>query len=141
MRSINVNKKGKTMKKTLKEKAAIFRTKAMLYREENVKLQNSQFNAFEKNKSLEVEVEKLKSALVVKDLQKDLDHSEEKHKLKDKLIKVLEERPKDVKIEVKQPVYGSHSVLDNTTGYVGSTSGTSITTTGTANGSAGFYTR
>ena len=138
MRSINVNKKGKTMKKTLKEKAAIFRTKAMLYREENVKLQNSQFNAFEKNKSLEVEVEKLKSALVVKDLQKDLDHSEEKHKLKDKLIKVLEERPQDVKIEVKQPVYGSHSVLDNTTGYVGSTTGTSITTTGTANGSAGF---
>ena len=126
------------MKKTLKEKAAIFRTKAMLYREENVKLQNSQFNTFEKNKSLEVEVEKLKSALVVKDLQKDLDHSEEKHKLKDKLIKVLEERPKDVKIEVKQPVYGSHSVLDNTTGYVGSTTGTSITTTGTANGSAGF---
>ena len=71
MRSINVNKKGKTMKKikkTLKEKAAIFRTKAMLYREENVKLQNSQFNTFEKNKSLELEVEKLKSALVVKDL-------------------------------------------------------------------------
>ena len=30
------------MKKTLKEKAAIFRTKAMLYREENVKLQNPQ---------------------------------------------------------------------------------------------------
>ena len=141
MRSTNVNKKGKTMKKTLKEKAAIFRTKAMLYREENVKLQNSQFNAFEKNKSLELEVEKLKSALVVKDLQKDLDHSEEKHKLKDKLIKVLEERPKDVKVEVKQPVYGNHSVLDNTSGYVGSTSGTSITTTGTANGSAGFYTR
>ena len=138
MRSINVNKKGKTMKKTFKEKADIFRTKAMLYREENVKLRNSQFNAFEKNKSLELEVEKLKSALVVKDLQKDLDHSEEKHKLKDKLIKVLEERPKDVKIEVKQPVYGSHSVLDNTTGYVGSTTGTSITTTGTANGSAGF---
>ena len=138
MRSINVNKKGKTMKKTLKEKAAIFRTKAMLYREENVKLQNSQFNAFEKNKSLEVEVEKLKSALVVKDLQKDLDHSEEKHKLKDKLIKVLEERPKNVKVEVQRPVYDSHSVLDNTNGYVANTSGTSITTTGTANGSAGF---
>ena len=92
------------MKKTLKEKAAIFRTKATLYKEENIKLQNSQFNTFEKNKSLEVEVEKLKSALVVKDLQKDLDHSEEKHKLKDKLIKVLEERPKDVKVEVQQPV-------------------------------------
>ena len=138
MRSINVNKKGKTMKKTLKEKAAIFRTKATLYKEENIKLQNSQFNTFEQNKSLELEVEKLKSALVVKDLQKDLDHSEEKHKLKDKLIKVLEERPKNVKVEVQQPVYGSHSVLDNTTGYVGSTSGTSITTTGTANGSAGF---
>ena len=100
MRSINVNKKGKTMKKTLKEKAAIFRTKAMLYREENVKLQNSQFNAFEKNKSLEVEVEKLKSALVVKDLQKDLDHSEEKHKLKDEIISLLKDRPKDVKVEV-----------------------------------------
>ena len=128
MRSINVNKKGKTMKKTLKEKAAIFRTKATLYKEENIKLQNSQFNTFEKNKSLEVEVEKLKSALVVKDLQKDLDHSEEKHKLKDKLIRVLEERPKDVKVEVQQPVYGSHSVLDNNS--------TSITTT--ANGSAGF---
>ena len=124
------------MKKTLKEKAAIFRTKATLYKEENIKLQNSQFNTFEKNKSLEVEVEKLKSALVVKDLQKDLDHSEEKHKLKDKLIKVLEERPKDVKVEVQQPVYGNHSVLDNTNGYVGSTSGTSITTT--TNGSAGF---
>ena len=136
MRSINVNKKGKTMKKTLKEKAAIFRTKATLYKEENIKLQNSQFNTFEQNKSLELEVEKLKSALVVKDLQKDLDHSEEKHKLKDKLIKVLEERPKDVKVQVQQPVYGSHSVLDNTNGYVGSTSGTSITTT--TNGSAGF---
>jgi len=100
MRSTNVNKKGKTMKKTLKEKAAIFRTKAMLYREENVKLQNSQFNAFEKNKSLEVEVEKLKSALVVKDLQKDLDHSEEKHKLKDEIISLLKDRPKTTKVEV-----------------------------------------
>ena len=138
MRSINVNKKGKTMKKTLKEKTAIFRTKAVMLKEQNVRLQNGMSNVSEQNKSLELEVEKLKSALVVKDLQKDLDHSEEKHKLKDKLIKVLEERPKDVKIEVKQPVYGSHSVLDNTTGYVGSTSGTSITTTGTANGSAGF---
>ena len=131
MRNINVNKKGKTMKKTLKEKVAIFRTKAMLYREENVKLQNSQFNAFEKNKSLELEVEKLKSALVVKDLQKDLDHSEEKHKLKDKLIKVLEERPKDVKVEVQQPVYDNgYSALNN------NTTSTSIATT--TNGSAGF---
>ena len=141
MRSINVNKKGKTMKKTLKEKAAIFRTKAAMLKEQNVRLQNGMSNVSEQNKSLELEVEKLKSALVVKDLQKDLDHSEEKHKLKDKLIKVLEERPKNVKVEVQRPVYGSHSVLDNTTGYVGSTSGTSITTTGTANGSAGFYTR
>ena len=126
------------MKKTLKEKTAIFRTKAVMLKEQNVRLQNGMSNVSEQNKSLELEVEKLKSALVVKDLQKDLDHSEEKHKLKDKLIKVLEERPKDVKIAVKQPVYGSHSVLDNTTGYVGSTTGTSITTTGTANGSAGF---
>tara|TARA_R100000005_G_C4815812_1_gene99788 strand:- start:98 stop:496 length:399 start_codon:yes stop_codon:yes gene_type:complete len=122
MRSVNVNKKGKTMKKTLKEKAAIFRTKATLYKEENIKLQNSQFNTFEKNKSLELEVEKLKSALVVKDLQKDLDHSEEKHKLKDKLIKVLEERPKDVKVEVQQP-----SVLGSTLNSNAST-GTTITT-------------
>ncbi len=119
------------MKKTLKEKAAIFRTKATLYKEENIKLQNSQFNTFEQNKSLELEVEKLKSALVVKDLQKDLDHSEEKHKLKDKLIKVLEERPKDVKVEVQQPVHSNgYAVLDN------NTTSTSITTT--ANGSAGF---
>ena len=126
------------MKKTLKEKAAIFRTKAVMLKEQNVRLQNGMSNVSEQNKSLELEVEKLKSALVVKDLQKDLDHSEEKHKLKDKLIKVLEERPKNVKVEVQQPAYGSHSVLDNTSGYVGSTSGTSITTTGTANGSAGF---
>ena len=57
-------------------------------------------------------------------MQKDLDHSEEKHKLKDKLIKVLEERPKDVKVEVQQPVYGNgYSALDNTTG-------TSVTTAG-----------
>ena len=131
MRSINVNKKGKTMKKTLKEKAAIFRTKAVMLKEQNVRLQNGMSNVSEQNKSLELEVEKLKSALVVKDLQKDLDHSEEKHKLKDKLIKVLEERPKDVKVEVQQPVYGNgYSVLDN------NTTGTSITTT--ANGSAGF---
>ena len=118
MRSINVNKKGKTMKKTLKEKAAIFRTKAMLYREENVKLQNSQFNAFEKNKSLEVEVEKLKSALVVKDLQKDLDHSEEKHKLKDEIISLLKDRPKNTKVEV----------LPAGSTYVGG-NGTSLVTT------------
>ena len=134
MRNINVNKKGKTMKKTLKEKAAIFRTKAVMLKEQNVRLQNGMSNVSEQNKSLELEVEKLKSALVVKDLQKDLDHSEEKHKLKDKLIKVLEERPKDVKVEVQQPVYGNgYSVLDN------NTTGTSITTT--ANGSAGFYSR
>ena len=121
MRSTNVNKKGKTMKKTLKEKAAIFRTKAMLYREENVKLQNSQFNTFEKNKSLEVEVEKLKSALVVKDLQKDLDHSEEKHKLKDEIISLLKDRPKNVKVEVLPASAGS--TLINGTG-----TGTTITT-------------
>ena len=134
MRSTNVNKKGKTMKKTLKEKAAIFRTKAVMLKEQNVRLQNGMSNVSEQNKSLELEVEKLKSALVVKDLQKDLDHSEEKHKLKDKLIKVLEERPKNVKVEVQQPVYGNgYSVLDN------NTTGTSITTT--ANGSAGFYSR
>ena len=134
MRSINVNKKGKTMKKTLKEKTAIFRTKAVMLKEQNVRLQNGMSNVSEQNKSLELEVEKLKSALVVKDLQKDLDHSEEKHKLKDKLIKVLEERPKDVKVEVQHPVYGNgYSVLDN------NTTGTSITTT--ANGSAGFYSR
>ena len=131
MRSTNVNKKGKTMKKTLKEKAAIFRTKAVMLKEQNVRLQNGMSNVSEQNKSLELEVEKLKSALVVKDLQKDLDHSEEKHKLKDKLIKVLEERPKDVKVEVQQPVHSNgYAVLDN------NTTGTSITTT--ANGSAGF---
>ena len=131
MRSINVNKKGRTMKKTLKEKAAIFRTKAVMLKEQNVRLQNGMSNVSEQNKSLELEVENLKSALVVKDLQKDLDHSEEKHKLKDKLIKVLEERPKDVKVEVQQPVHSNgYAVLDN------NTTGTSITTT--ANGSAGF---
>ena len=127
MRSINVNKKGKTMKKTLKEKAAIFRTKAMLYREENVKLQNSQFNAFEKNKSLEVEVEKLKSALVVKDLQKDLDHSEEKHKLKDEIISLLKDRPKNVKVEVLPASAGS--TLIN-----GAGTGTTITTSSSSYG-------
>ena len=119
------------MKKTLKEKAAIFRTKAVMLKEQNVRLQNGMSSVSEQNKSLELEVEKLKSALVVKDLQKDLDHSEEKHKLKDKLIKVLEERPKDVKVEVQQPVHSNgYAVLDN------NTTGTSITTT--ANGSAGF---
>ena len=122
MRSVNVNKKGKTMKKTLKEKAAIFRTKAVMLKEQNVRLQNGMSNVSEQNKSLEVEVERLKSALVVKDLQKDLDHSEEKHKLKDKLIKVLEERPKDVKVEVQQPY-----VLGSTLNSSAST-GTTITT-------------
>ena len=113
------------MKKTLKEKAAIFRTKAMLYREENVKLQNSQFNAFEKNKSLEVEVEKLKSALVVKDLQKDLDHSEEKHKLKDEIISLLKDRPKNVKVEVLPASAGSTLINGASTGSTITTSSSS----------------
>ena len=132
MRSTNVNKKGKTMKKTLKEKAAIFRTKAMLYREENVKLQNSQFNAFEKNKSLEVEVEKLKSALVVKDLQKDLDHSEEKHKLKDEIISLLKDRPKNVKVEVLPASVGP--TLINGAGTGTSTHNTITTSSSTSGG-------
>ena len=131
MRSTNVNKKGKTMKKTLKEKAAIFRTKAMLYREENVKLQNSQFNAFEKNKSLEVEVEKLKSALVVKDLQKDLDHSEEKHKLKDEIISLLKDRPKNVKVEVLPASTGNTILNGTSTSSATTTTGTSYGTIGT----------
>ena len=128
MRSINVNKKGKTMKKTLKEKAAIFRTKAMLYREENVKLQNSQFNTFEKNKSLEVEVEKLKSALVVKDLQKDLDHSEEKHKLKDEIISLLKDRPKEVRVEVLPASPGTTLVNGSSTSSTMTTSSSSYGT-------------
>ena len=125
MRSTNVNKKGKTMKKTLKEKAAIFRTKATLYKEENIKLQNSQFNTFEKNKSLEVEVEKLKSALVVKDLQKDLDHSEEKHKLKDEIISLLKDRPKNVKVEVLPASVGSTLINGAGTGSTITTSSSS----------------
>ena len=91
------------------------------------KLQNSQFNAFEKNKSLEVEVEKLKSALVVKDLQKDLDHSEEKHKLKDEIISLLKDRPKNVKVEVLPASAGS--TLINGTG-----TGTTITTSSSSYG-------
>ena len=109
----------------------MFRTRSIMLKEQNDVLRNDMHNVSKQNKSLETEVEKFRAALVVKDLQKDLDHSEEKHKLKDKLIKVLEERPKDVKVEVQQPVYGNgYSVLDN------NTTSTSITTT--ANGSAGF---
>ena len=95
------------MKKTLKEKAAIFRTKAVMLKEQNVRLQNGMSNVSEQNKSLELEVEKLKSALVVKDLQKDLDHSEEKHKLKDEIISLLKDRPKNVKVEVLPASAGS----------------------------------
>ena len=51
MRSTNVNKKGKTMKKTLKEKAAIFRTKAVMLKEQNVRLQTGMSNVSEQNKS------------------------------------------------------------------------------------------
>ena len=36
-----------------------------------------------------------------KDLQKDYKHSEEKHGLKDKIIHLLEDRPKEVKVEVQ----------------------------------------
>jgi len=106
------------MKKTLKEKAAIFRTKAVMLKEQNVRLQNGMSNVSEQNKSLEVEVEKLKSALVVKDLQKDLDHSEEKHKLKDEIISLLKDRPKTTKVEV----------LPAGSTYVGG-NGTSLVTT------------
>ena len=127
MRSINVNKKGKTMKKTLKEKAAIFRTKAAMLKEQNVRLQNGMSNVSEQNKSLELEVEKLKSALVVKDLQKDLDHSEEKHKLKDEIISLLKDRPKNVKVEVL-PASAGNNILN------GTSTGSSTTTTGTSYG-------
>ena len=127
MRSINVNKKGKTMKKTLKEKAAIFRTKAVMLKEQNVRLQNGMSNVSEQNKSLELEVEKLKSALVVKDLQKDLDHSEEKHKLKDEIISLLKDRPKNVKVEVLPASAGS--TLIN-----GAGTGTTITTNSSSYG-------
>ena len=127
MRSINVNKKGKTMKKTLKEKAAIFRTKAVMLKEQNVRLQNGMSNVSEQNKSLELEVEKLKSALVVKDLQKDLDHSEEKHKLKDEIISLLKDRPKNVKVEVLPASAGS--TLIN-----GAGTGTTITTSSSSYG-------
>ena len=95
------------MKKTLKEKVAIFRTKAVMLKEQNVRLQNGMSNVSEQNKSLELEVQKLKSALVVKDLQKDLDHSEEKHKLKDEIISLLKDRPKNVKVEVLPASAGS----------------------------------
>ena len=127
MRSINVNKKGRTMKKTLKEKAAIFRTKAVMLKEQNVRLQNGMSNVSEQNKSLELEVEKLKSALVVKDLQKDLDHSEEKHKLKDEIISLLKDRPKNVKVEVLPASAGS--TLIN-----GAGTGTTITTSSSSYG-------
>ena len=127
MRSINVNKKGKTMKKTLKEKAAIFRTKAVMLKEQNVRLQNGMSNVSEQNKSLELEVEKLKSALVVKDLQKDLDHSEEKHKLKDEIISLLKDRPKNVKVEVL-PASAGNNILN------GTSTSSSTTTTGTSYG-------
>ena len=125
MRSINVNKKGKTMKKTLKEKAAIFRTKAVMLKEQNVRLQNGMSNVSEQNKSLELEVEKLKSALVVKDLQKDLDHSEEKHKLKDEIISLLKDRPKNVKVEVLPASAGSTLINGAGTGSTITTSSSS----------------
>ena len=125
MRSINVNKKGKTMKKTLKEKAAIFRTKAVMLKEQNVRLQNGMSNVSEQNKSLELEVEKLKSALVVKDLQKDLDHSEEKHKLKDEIISLLKDRPKNVKVEVLPASAGSTLINGAGTGSTLTTSSSS----------------
>ena len=115
------------MKKTLKEKAAIFRTKAVMLKEQNVRLQNGMSNVSEQNKSLELEVEKLKSALVVKDLQKDLDHSEEKHKLKDEIISLLKDRPKNVKVEVLPASAGS--TLINGTG-----TGTTITTSSSSYG-------
>ena len=115
------------MKKTLKEKTAIFRTKAVMLKEQNVRLQNGMSNVSEQNKSLELEVEKLKSALVVKDLQKDLDHSEEKHKLKDEIISLLKDRPKNVKVEVLPASAGS--TLINGTG-----TGTTITTSSSSYG-------
>ena len=135
-------------KKTLLDKVRVMKSEIKdleFYRRENKK----EINSLQKeNRTLEVEKTKLESLVAFKDvekekndLQKDLNHSNEKHKLKDEIISLLKDRPKEVKVEVQRPVYGSHSVLDNTTGYVGSTTGTSITTTGTANGSAGFYTR
>ena len=51
--------------------------------------------------------------MVVKDLQKDLDHSEEKHKLKDEIISLLKDRPKNVKVEVLPASAGS-TLINNT---------------------------
>ena len=88
------------MKKTLKEKVEMFRTRSIMLKEQNDVLRNDMYDVSKQSKSLETEVEKFKAALVVKDLQRDLDHSEEKHKLKDEIISLLKDRPKDVKVEV-----------------------------------------
>ena len=106
------------MKKTLKEKVEMFRTRSIMLKEQNDVLRNDMYDVSKQNKSLETEVEKFKAALVVKDLQKDLDHSEEKHKLKDEIISLLKDRPKTTKVEV----------LPAGSTYVGG-NGTSLVTT------------
>ena len=58
-----------------------------------------------------------------KDLQKDYKHSEEKHGLKDKIIHLLEDRPKEVKVEV-QP---ANVVQPYNNNGVTTTSGTATT--------------
>ena len=50
----------------------MFRTRSIMLKEQNNVLKNDMYNVSKQNKSLETEVEKFKSALVVKDLQKDL---------------------------------------------------------------------
>ena len=115
------------MKKTLKEKVEMFRTRSIMLKEQNNVLRNDMYNVSKQNKSLETEVEKFKSALVVKDLQKDLDHSEEKHKLKDEIISLLKDRPKNVKVEVL-PVSTGPNLVN------GTSTSSSTTTTGTSYG-------
>ena len=115
------------MKKTLKEKVEMFRTRSIMLKEQNDVLRNDMYDVSKQNKSLETEVEKFKAALVVKDLQKDLDHSEEKHKLKDEIISLLKDRPKNVKVEVLPASAGS--TLINGTG-----TGTTITTSSSSYG-------
>ena len=119
-------------KKTLLDKVQVMKWEIKdleFYRRENKK----EINSLQKeNRALEVEKTKLEGLVAFKDvekekndLQKDLNHSNEKHKLKDEIISLLKDRPKEVKVEVQQPSYVN--------GTANSFATSSTTTTG------GFY--
>ena len=135
------------MKKTLREKIFILKTKYEDLKVQYESLDEELNERTEENKSLIVEKTNLKNLLVVNDLEKDkkdlktdLDHSKEVNQLLREIIELHKDRPKEVKVEVQPAGVGytlNGSGLTTSNSNSATATGTSTSTTMTG-GSYGY---